>query len=127
MVVSTGYDRSYFPVAGDVVQIDFDPQAGDEITKRRPALVISPWAFNVHTRNLAVMCPITSRMKEDPFAVPIPEGLQVQGVIRVDQIKSMDWRVRRAEYLCYLPDETLEEVLEILSMLLEIPDFISDY
>ena len=86
----------YIPEAGDVVWIDFDPQKGNEIQKRRPALVISSQIYNSTAMNLAFFCPITSTRRENPFEVEIPEELEIEGVILSDQAKSMDWRERRA-------------------------------
>ena len=91
MVASTQGVFQYVPACGDVVQIDFDPQVGSEITKRRPVVVISPWQFNKRKRSLAIFCPITRNVKETSFTVNIPEGLKVNGVIQIDQIKSLDW------------------------------------
>ncbi len=109
MVGSTLYDSSYIPVRGDVVEINLDPQRGSEIRKRRPAVVVSSWNFNIR-QNVAVICPITRTVRGSAFEVPVPEGLVVDGVIRVDQVKSLDWRAREVKYLCYLPDDTLDEV-----------------
>ncbi len=65
-------------------------------------------------------CLITRNVKETPFTVNIPEGLQVSGVIQIDQIKSLDWQARNAEFLCEIPDETIDEVLEKIGVLLQI-------
>lgn len=74
----------YIPDIGDIVWIDFDPQKGNEIQKRRPALVISPRVYNGTAMNLAFICPITSTKRENPFEVEIPEGLEVGGFILAD-------------------------------------------
>lgn len=76
----------YIPEAGDVVWIDFDPQSGNEIQKRRPALVISSQIYNSTAMNLAIICPITSTKRRNPFEVEIPEGLEIEGVILADQM-----------------------------------------
>ena len=109
MVSSTLYNSDYIPVRGDVVEINLDPQKGSEITKRRPAVVVSSWNFNLR-QGIAVVCPITRTVRDIAFEIPVPDGLPVDGVIRVDQVKSLDWRAREVKYLCYLPDETVEEV-----------------
>ncbi len=90
-----------------------NPQAGHEQSGRRPAVVISPKSYNDKT-GLAVLCPITSRVKGYPFEVLIPEGLPVTGAILSDQVKSLDWRARNAELIFALPEETIAEVLEKL-------------
>jgi mRNA interferase MazF len=67
---------------------------------------------------LAVFCPITNQVKGYPFEVILPDGLGVTGVVLADQVKSLDWRVRRAELICTLPEDTLIQVLERLATLL---------
>ena len=106
-----------FPERGDVVWIDMNPQAGHEQRGRRPALVLSPGAYNRKT-GLAILCPLTTQIKGYPFEVVLPEGLKAQGAILADQVKSLDWRVRRAELLCRIPYVILDEVLSKLDSLL---------
>lgn len=100
----------YVPQRGDVVWITLNPQAGHEQAGRRPAVILSPHAYNAKV-GLALLCPITSQVKDYPFEVRIPAGLPVAGVILSDQIKSMDWRTRKAELVCSLPPQTTAEVL----------------
>lgn len=100
----------YTPQRGDVVFLSFNPQLGHEQAGRRPAMVLSPEPYNAKT-GLAIFCPITSQIKGYPFEVLIPEGYPVMGVILSDQIKSLDWRSRNAEYLCELPEDVSSEVL----------------
>ena len=109
---------AYIPDSGDIVWIMFNPQAGHEQAGRRPALVLSPKAYNGKA-GLALLCPITSQIKGYPFEVLIPEGLEVNGGILSDQVKSLDWRARQAELACKLPVETVAEVLQKLSTLLD--------
>ena len=75
----------------DIVWLDFDPQTGHEQAGRRPALVLSPLAYN-RPSGLAVLCPVTSRTKGYPCEVGIPTGLAVSGVVLADQLKNLDWR-----------------------------------
>ena len=107
----------YVPDRGDVIWITLNPQAGHEQAGRRPAVVLSPAAYNGKV-GLAVLCPVTRQAKRYPFEVQIPGGLNVEGVILADQVKSLDWRARRAELACQLPDETIAEVLRKLNTLL---------
>ena len=109
---------AYIPKRGDVVWITFTPQAGHEQAGRRPALVLSPGAYNEKV-GLAILCPVTSQVKGYPFEVTIPDGLEVSGVILSDQVKNLDWRARQAELACKLPVETVAEVLQKLSTLLD--------
>lgn len=105
------------PDRGDVVWISLTPQAGHEQAGRRPAVVLSPARYNGKV-GLAVLVPITSQEKGYPFEVRIPQGLPVEGVILADQVKSLDWKARRAELICALPGETVGEALLKLNTLL---------
>ena len=108
---------AYIPNRGDIVWITFNPQAGHEQAGRRPALVLSPAAYNGKV-GLAILCPITSQIKGYPFEVLIPEGLKISGAILSDQVKSLDWRARQAELVCKLPPSTIDEALQKLNTLL---------
>jgi len=108
---------AYVPQRGDVVWITFTPQAGHEQAGRRPAIVLSPRAYNGRV-GLALICPVTSRSKGYPFEVSLPTGLPVSGVVLADQVKSLDWRARKAELACVLPDADIEEILTRLGTLL---------
>ncbi len=102
----------YVPRRGDVVRLDFDPQAGHEQAGGRPALVLSPEEYNRQV-GLVVVCPITNEVKGYPFEVAIPaEVVHVSGVVLADQIKSLDWRERHAEFVCTPGEEILEETVE---------------
>jgi len=109
--------RAYVPQCGDAVWITLNPQAGREQAGRRPAVVLSPQNYNGRT-GLAILCPITNRIKGYPFEVLIPAGMSVAGAVLSDQVKSLDWRARNAELICALPTETISEVLEKLLTLL---------
>ncbi len=107
----------YVPERGDLVWLTLNPQAGHEQASRRPAVVLSPAAYNGKV-GLAIFCPVTSRVKGYPFEVPIPRGGPATGAILADQVKSLDWRARRAERIAALPGATVEEVLRKLGTLL---------
>lgn len=104
---------SYVPRQGDLVWLTFDPQAGHEQAGRRPAFVLSPESYNRKT-GLFLACPVTSKMKGYPFEVPLPSGLAVSGVILADQIKSLDWKARQAEFATTSSDTVVEEVLALV-------------
>ena len=108
----------YVPQRGDLVWLTFDPQAGHEQAGRRPAVVLTPLAYNEKV-GLAVFCPITSRRKGYPFEVVIPDGLDVHGVILSDQVKSLDWRSRNAEFAARLPANAMAELTGMLWTLLD--------
>jgi mRNA interferase MazF len=107
------------PQRGDVVWLSMNPQAGHEQAGRRPVLVLSPGSYNAKV-GLAILCPITSRVKGYPFEVPIPDGLPVEGAILSDQVKSLDWKARKTEFICRLPSESTTEVLQKLGTLLSV-------
>jgi len=109
--------RDYVPQRGDAVWITLNPQAGHEQAGRRPAVILSPRSYNSKT-GLAILCPVTSQVKDYPFEVLLPEGLSVTGAILSDQIKSLDWHARNAELICTLPNEVMSEVMEKLGTLL---------
>jgi mRNA interferase MazF len=108
---------AYEPDRGDVVWISLSPQAGHEQAGRRPALVLSPRAYNARV-GLALLCPITSRVKGYPFEVVIPAGLSVAGAVLADQVKSLDWRARSAEFIVALPRDVIDDVLAKVRALL---------
>ena len=108
---------TYVPDRGDVVWITLNPQAGHEQAGQRPAVVISPAAYNSKV-GLALLCPITNQVKGYPFEVQIPQALAVTGVVLADQVKSLDWRARKVELIATLPEATVVEVLRKLGTLL---------
>ncbi|HEU0013238.1 MAG TPA: endoribonuclease MazF [Longimicrobium sp.] len=108
---------AYIPERGDVVWVQFSPQAGHEQAGRRAALVVSPRAYNDRV-GLALVCPITSRAKGYPFEVMIPQPLKVSGVVLADQVKSVDWRARDAELADRVPATVTLEALQKLGTLL---------
>lgn len=105
------------PDRGDVVWLRFNPQAGHEQAGQRPALVVSPVAYNRRV-GLALFCPITSQVKGYPFEVALPASLGVEGVVLSDQVKSLDWRARGARRIGKAPAAVTDEVLGKLSTLL---------
>lgn len=109
---------TYCPRRGDVVWISFTPQAGHEQSGKRPAVVLSPEPYNRKV-GLALLCPVTTKVKGYPFEVLIPDGLKATGAILSDQIKSLDWKARKASLLCRLPEATVKDVLGKLGTLLE--------
>ena len=97
--------------------LQFAPQTGHEQAGRRPALVLSPAAYNSRV-GLAILCPITSQSKGYPFEVELPESRKLSGVVLSDQVKSVDWRARKADFVVKLPDPVVREVLQKLQTLL---------
>ena len=109
--------REYVPARGDIVWLSFTPQAGHEQAGHRPAMVLSPEAYNAKT-GLALFCPITSRVRY-PFEVQLPAAAAVSGVVLSDQIKSLDWKARKAQFECHAPSKVVSEVLSKVNVLLE--------
>jgi mRNA interferase MazF len=109
----------YVPERGDAIWITLNPQAGHEQAGRRPAVVLSPAAYNGRV-GLAILCPITSQIKGYPFEVVLPPGLAVTGAVLSDQVKSLDWRARTAALICALPAATIAEVLQKLNTLVSL-------
>ena len=104
---------AYVPQQGDFIALTFDPQSGHEQKGRRPAFVVSKDLFNRRT-GLAIVCPVTNTGREYPFHVPVPAGGKLTGFIMVEQVKSVDYRSRKAKRIEQVNEELLEEVLSIL-------------
>ncbi len=104
----------YIPDAGDVVWLNFSPQAGHEQAGHRPALVLTPSTYNAKT-SLMICCPMTTQIKNHPFEVLI--GGSPPSVILADQVKSLDWRVRKAKRKGTIsPDELAEVRAKVLAL-----------
>ena len=100
---------SYIPDRGDIVWLNFTPQAGHEQRGKRPALILSPKIYNEKT-SLCIALPITSKIKGYPFEVTLPKNLPVEGVILSDQVKSLDFSVRDISFICKVPTSVVESV-----------------
>ena len=111
---------SYVPDRGDLVWLEFTPQAGSEQAGGRPALVLSPKTYNRKV-GLALFCPVTSKTKGYPFEVLLPDGYAVSGVVLSDQLKSLDWRSRKVKFIERVSSDVMTMVTARLLALLE-PD-----
>jgi mRNA interferase MazF len=107
----------YVPDRGDVVRLEFDPQAGREQAERRPAVILSPASYNGPTGR-ALCVPVSTKAKGYPFEVAMPAGFAVQGVAFADQVKCQDWRARHAQYIAVLPAPVIAHVLALTKALL---------
>jgi mRNA interferase MazF len=101
------------PRKGDFLALTFDPQSGHEQKGRRPALVVSNTLFNEKT-GLALVCPLTTTDRGYPFHVAVMDNPDVKGFVMVEQVKSIDFRARRAKLMGRASDDLLDEVLSIL-------------
>lgn len=104
---------AYIPKKGDFVAVTFDPQSGHEQRGRRPALVVSNNLFNRHT-GLAIVCPLTNTDRRFPFHVAVEDEANITGFVMVEQVKSIDFAVRKAKRIGKASEKLLEEVLSIL-------------
>ena len=102
--------EEYLPDRGDAIWIDMDPSSGHEQSGRRPAVVLSRSIYN-RSSGLMIVCPVTSRVKGYPYEVELPSGIRIHGVALSDQIKSFDYKARNAEFICILPDDTVQTIL----------------
>lgn len=111
---------TYVPDRGDLVWLEFTPQAGSEQRGRRPALVLSPKSYNGKV-GLALFCPVTAKIKGYPFEVQLPDGSAVGGVVLSDQLKSLDWRSRKVKFIERTSSDVMAMVTARVLTLLE-PD-----
>ena len=109
---------SYVPDRGDIVWLQFDPRTGHEQVSCRPAFVVSPRTYNRKV-GLGLFCPVTSQVKGYPFEVVLPPGGKTQGAILADQVKSLDWRARKAAKQSRAPEAV---VLEVAARILALVD-----
>ncbi|WP_309684248.1 endoribonuclease MazF [Polaromonas sp.] len=107
----------YVPEAGDIVWLQFDPQAGHEQAGHRPALVVSPSGYNAKT-GLMVCCPMTTQIKGYPFEVAIAGDRATAGAALADQVKNLDWVARKARYKGKASVEELAQVRAKIAALL---------
>jgi mRNA interferase MazF len=110
---------SFIPDTGDVVIVDFDPQAGHEQAGKRPALVLSPQNFNKIT-GFAWLCPITNQAKGYPFEVKVEGSKKTTGVILADQMKSLDWSARNLRKVDTINSDCLSKVKSLIATILSI-------
>ena len=108
----------YVPETGDIVMMDFDPQVGHEQGKRRPALVLTDQRYN-RASGLAIVCPLTSKRKPYPFALAMTVD-QVEAAVLVDQLKSLDWAARHAEFHSRAEPAVVNKVRQYIAVLLAI-------
>lgn len=101
---------SYTPNRGDFIRLNFDPQAGHEQMGNRPALVVSHRAFN-QKMGFIFVCPVSNTQRKNPFYVTIPIGMKITGKIMADQLRSLDYRARKASFISECSEDLLQEVL----------------
>lgn len=104
---------SYIPEQGDILYLQFDPQAGNEQKGKRPALVISNNTYNKFTK-MAIVCPITNTNNKFPLHVELDQRTKTTGVILCEQVKSLDIHARDAAYCEKAPMDIVDEVIDIV-------------
>ncbi|QIV94337.1 type II toxin-antitoxin system PemK/MazF family toxin [Allofrancisella frigidaquae] len=107
----------YIPQQGDIIWLDFDPSAGSEIMKRRPALVLSRKIFNEHT-GFAMVAPITSIERKNKFTVPTPENNKTEGYVLTYQARTLDFKVRNAEKIESVSSEYLQKITTLIKLII---------
>lgn len=120
MVASSSKQRgrsAYVPDRGDAIWLHFEPQAGREQSGRRPAVVLSPRDYNERV-SLALVCPITSQRKGYPFEVDVPPSSGLSGVVLSDQLRSLNWRARKAEFIGKVGAAVLADIVQKVSLLI---------
>ncbi len=108
--------KEYIPDRGDIVWIDFDPAKGHEQKGNRPAVIISRKKYNLRS-GLVVLCPITSQTKDYPFEVPFIKN-ERKGSVLVDQLRTIDWGIRKIRYIDRLDEMIMREVQNKLETLI---------
>ena len=117
--------KTYLPDRGDIVWLNFNPQTGHEQKGKRPAVVISPKEYNEKT-GLGLFCPITSKIKNYPFEVEIKIENKIDGVVLSDQVKSLDWKTRKIEFIIKANPEKVDQIINMISLLLHSRDIESN-
>ena len=105
--------KGYVPKKGDFIAVTFDPQSGHEQKGRRPAIVVSKTLFNERT-GLAMVCPLTTTDRGYPFHVAVADDPNLNGFVMVEQVKSIDYRARKAKFIGKASEDILDLVLSIL-------------
>ncbi|MCM3710590.1 endoribonuclease MazF [Sporosarcina luteola] len=108
----------YVPERGDLIWLSFSPQSGAEQAGRRPAIVLSPSAYNEKS-GLVLVCPVTSKQKGYPFEVMLKDSLKTSGTVLSDQVLSLDWRAREASFIEHIDEAALADILENVRLLLD--------
>lgn len=109
----------YCPERGDYIWIDFEPQSGREIMKYRPAIVLTERAYN-QRQGVCVVCPSSTKDKQYAYDVKVAIESDRPSVIKADQLRSLDWRTRRAKFIGQAPADVMEEIRETIAALLGI-------
>ena len=110
---------AYQPNQGDIIILDFNPQAGHEQAGRRPGLVISNAQYHKYTNGLALVCPITNTLTPFPLHILLDARTKTTGVIMCEQVKALDLNARRAVFAENLPKDLLHEVMERIILSVE--------
>ncbi|MCL2044164.1 MAG: type II toxin-antitoxin system PemK/MazF family toxin [Treponema sp.] len=108
----------YSPKQGDIIYLDFDPQAGHEQKGRRPALIISNEQFHIRT-NLAMVCPITNSISNFPMHIKLDSRTKITGEIMCEQAKCLDIAARNVTFSEAVPDDILDDAIDLICAIVE--------
>jgi mRNA interferase MazF len=108
--------KSYIPERGDIIKLSFSPQVGREQAGYRPAFVVSPAAYN-RKSHFVLACPITNQIKGWKFEVILSKSMQTNGVVLADQVRVLDWQVRKAKFVEKATSDVMEEILAKIATL----------
>jgi mRNA interferase MazF len=111
---------AYIPEQGDIINLEFDPQAGHEQKGKRPAIVVSNSTYNNFTK-MAMVCPITNTNRDFPLHVVLDDRTTTTGVIMCEQVKALDMMARNATFKEKSPQDIIEEVVDIIYGFIELP------
>jgi len=110
--------KRFTPEKGDIIWLDFHPSSGHEIIKKRPAFVISRYAFNQHT-GMAIVAPITNTIRGTKLEIILPNNLQTQGAVLVYQLKSLDTEARNAQFIEKSPNTIIQHITTLAKTLIQ--------
>ena len=110
---------SYIPLQGDIIIINFDPRKGSEQKGSRPGVIVSNHEYHNKTNNLALVCPITNTISNFPMHVALNETTKTKGEIMCEQITCIDLKVRNAEYVESLPDDIIDNIIDLICACIE--------
>jgi mRNA interferase MazF len=109
----------YIPQQGDIINISLDPRLGHEQKGRRPGLIVSNADYHKHTNNMALVCPITNAANKFPMHVTLDERNKTTGEIMCEQILCVDLNARKVDFVEFVPNDIMDEVIDIICSSIE--------
>ena len=112
-------EMNYMPLQGDIILVSLDPRMGHEQKGKRPSVIVSNYDYHELTNNIALICPITSTITKFPMHVLLDERTNTKGEIMCEQILCIDLNARKPEYIEAIPDDILDEVIDLICSFIE--------